>query len=171
MRIRRRSQRRERVEPMVATETVIRIRGGVDEELMMAHQARVKKDEEAERARENAERERKNAELAKIREQYAINHPNLCKHLYASYYNQNPYYGSSRTCKSFFYEWSDIHSTPKVFETHRQLMDWLDCCDILMDEKMYGKLINLNEAYFACKSNGELIMCETYNDLCTKLST
>lgn len=151
---------------IVATTSVMEIRGGIDEALMLAHEARIKKDEEIARRKADEERQKKAAEDAKLREQYNINHPNLCKHLYASYWNQNPYYGDSRHCNVYFYEWSDINSEPKKFVNHRGILDWLDNCGLFMDSEMYGKLIPLREAYITCKPNSsELIMANSYDEL------
>lgn len=150
----------------ISSSFTMEIRGGVNEELMLAHEARIKKDEELERERAAEERRRKTEEDAKSREQYSLNHPNLCKHLYASYWNQNPYYGSNRFCDTYFYEWSDLNSVPKKFKTHKEILDWLDNCGLFMSGDMYGKLIPLKEAYITCKPNSsDLVMASSYEEL------
>ena len=149
-----------------SSSTVMEIRGGIDEALMLAHEARIKKDEDIARQKADEERQRKNAEEAKLREQYDINHPNLCKHLYASYWNQNPYYGDNRYCDTSFYEWSDLNSEPKKFVNHRGLLDWLDNCGLFMETDMYSKLIPMRKAFICCKPNSnELILADSYEEL------
>lgn len=153
-------------------EKVIHIRGGITEEIMLAHEERIKKDEAAERERmdkiQNAELEEKK----KLRAQYSLNHPNMCKHIYASYDNPRPWYGENRFCNISFYEWSNIDSTPKKFATHRQILEWLDNCGLLMSDAMYSALVPLKEAYMTCKPNSnELIMSNNYDELKQLMST
>lgn len=149
-------------------EKVIHIRGGITEEIMLAHEERIKKDEAAERERMDKIRNADYEEKKKLREQYSINHPNICKHLYDSYDNPRP----CRFCNISFYEWSDINSTPKKFATHRQLLEWLDNCNLLMSDAMYSALVPLKEAYMTCKPNSnELIMSNNYDELKQLMST
>ena len=133
--------------------------------MMSRHEARVKADEEVEKARKEAEWQKRREEREAREAEWKKSHPNLAKYSYCSSdENYSPYYGGY--CKIHFYEWSDLHATPKTFDYCSAFYKFLDECKLFITESQNAKMRPLSKCFITCKPGcKELLIGKDYDEL------
>ena len=133
--------------------------------LMNYHIECLKADEEAEKRKRDEEFRKQREEREQREKKWKEEHPNLSKYTYYTsdtYYS--PYYGGY--CRINFYEWSDIHSTPKTFDYYSPFYKFLDESGLFITEQQNSIIKPLNKCFITCVPGGkELIVAKTYEEL------
>lgn len=84
----------------------------------------------------------------------------------SSYYSS--YYSSRFTV--YFYEWSNINSSPRQFSSSEIFLKFLNDCQITLSDYQRNRITSGYWFYASCvPGKRELILCDTYSDLRSRL--
>ena len=152
------------------TESIIEIRSNINSSFVEIERL-TKEREEREKAERDAKWKREQEEREKKVEDWKLEHPNMNKYTYASYYNYDTFnFEFGAYCNIHFYEWSDITREPIKFKHYPELYDFLDKCGLFITEADNTMIKPIASCYISCKPNSkELIVCTTYNELQRKM--
>lgn len=73
-------------------------------------------------------------------------------------------------CIIYFYEWSDILSSPLVFNSRELFLEFLNSCGISYSDSQLSMIMCGGSLYGSCvRGSGELLLFKNYLDLRNKL--
>ena len=152
------------------TESIIEIRSNINSSFVEIERL-TKEREEREKAERDAKWKREEEERKKKLEDWKLEHPNMDKYTYASYYNYSTFnFDFGTYCNINFYEWSDITREPIKFKHYPELYDFLDKCGLLLSNDDNNMIKPLASCHISCKPGSkDLFVCTTYGELQRKM--
>ena len=72
--------------------------------------------------------------------------------------NYSPMYSGGGYVTIYFYEWSNLDSTPKKFTSYREFFKFLDDCNIEITESQRSMAYNMYSIYAVCKKGEARVM-------------
>ena len=121
---------------------------------------------EKEKLEREARWERERIERERLNKEWDDAHPMLKKYSFISYYNHEYYSYAGRSCDIRFYEWSDLHSEPRLFKTDIPFYRFLDECHLLINDDLNSKLKLYPISYVICKpGSSDIIIGSTYDNM------
>lgn len=149
---------------------IMEIRSNISASFLELERLRIER-EERETKERNEKWNREQEERTKKADEWSKAHANLYKYTYASYYNKDSFnYDYGISCKIHFYEWSNVDSNPIIFEHYARFYDFLDRCDIFLENDSNNNVRSFSECFISCKPGSkDLIISKTYDELKRKM--
>ena len=144
---------------------ILEVRGNINDTIVRIEQL-AKEKEEREKAEREAKWERERKEREREQAAWKEEHWVLDKYTFMSQWNWKTYCWPGDYVNLFFYEWSDINSTPRHFPNTTELYKFIDECKLNLTDEINDKFKRTAGCHMICiPGTHDLIIAETLQDL------